>query len=434
MVDTAKAPATGAESVVWDLSPLYTGVDDPKIDNDMQRLQEMADRFASTYRGRVADLNASELRAALESLEQIYDLNGKLVGYASLIYSTDAVNTQYGAFLQRMTEFDAGIKQRIVFFDLEWNQADETHAQAVLADPGLAPYRHYLEALRRYQPHQLEEGQEQVLLQKNVTGREAWTRFFSQLMSSARYTVDGEELTQTQVLSKLYDPDRDVRRKAAAAITEGLKKRSMELTYIFNVLAADKATDDRLRQYATWVSSRNLSNKAPDEVVEALVTAVTSNYEIVARHYNLKRKLLGLDELTDYDRYAPLALDGDGKRYTWDEARNIVLNAFDGFSTKMGDEARRFFDGEWIHAALLPNKQGGAYASPMVPSVHPYVFLNYTGQARDVATLAHELGHGIHMTLSSEAQGLFGLYTPLTTAEMASVFAEMLVFNDLMEK
>jgi oligoendopeptidase F len=239
-------------------------------------------------------------------------------------------------------------------------------------------------------------------------------------------------LNQSQILAKVHDPDREVRRKAADALTEGIRSRSMELTYIFNVLVADKAADDKRRHYEQWISARNLSNKAPDEVVEALIQSVTAQYDLVARHYNLKRILLGYDELYDYDRYAPIPAKGEETEYSWSEAREIVSKAYSAFSPRVGEIVARFFNENWIHAALLPNKRGGAFASPTVPSAHPFVLVNFTGQGRDVMTLAHELGHGLHMYLSSEAQGITGLYTPLTTAEMASTFGEMLTFTDLM--
>ena len=236
----------------------------------------------------------------------------------------------------------------------------------------------------------------------------------------------------TFVLNKLHDTDRDVREMAWRKLTDKLGEKSMELTFIFNTLALDKANSDQRRGYASWISARNLSNKASDEVVEALVETVTGNYDLVARHYRLKRGLMGYDELYDYDRYAPLNLKESEAFYVWDEAREIVLKAFDNFSPRMKAVAQNFFEHNWIHAPALPNKRGGAFAASTVASANPYIFLNYLGDTRDVTTLAHELGHGIHMYLSGKEKGLFALYTPLTTAEMASTFAEMLVFQDLM--
>lgn len=434
MVDMPLERTTGAENVIWDLSIFYKSVDDPAIEQDMKSISEQIDAFAATYKGRVASLTADELLTAVQTLEALYDRTGRIGNYASLLYSTDSANQQYGALIQKVTEFDSAQEQKIVFFDLEWNSADEAHAAKLVADPKLAAYSHMLSATRRYKPYQLSEIEEQLLVEKSVTGNSAWTRFFTQLIGSIRLDYDGQKLTMTQVLTKLHDADRETRRKAAESITAGLKDKSMELTYIFNVLAADKASDDKRRKYPSWVSSRNLSNKAPDEVVESLIKAVTSNYGIVAQHYNLKRQLLGLDELADYDRYAPLPVKESDAFYTWEEAKDIVLTAFSAFSPRIAEISRRFFDENWIHAPVLPNKRGGAFCAFTVPSAHPYVFVNFEGKARDVQTLAHELGHGVHAYLASEAHGLFGMHTPLTTAEMASTFGEMLVFTDLMNK
>ncbi len=431
---TTPEKTTGAENIIWDLSIFYSGVDDPAIQRDMDKLTADAEAFAAKYKGRVSQLSAAELLEAVQTLEALYDLQGRIGSFAGLNFSTDTGNPQFGALQQKVTEFGSQISQKLVFFELEWNDTDESQAQSLISEPLLAKYRHMLEAERRFKPYQLSEIEEQLLTEKSVTGRNAWTRFFTQLTSAMRLDYDGQKVTMTQALTKLHDTDRDTRRKAAAAVTAGLKEKSMELTYIFNVLAADKASDDKRRKYPTWVSARNLSNKAPDEVVEALIQAVTSNYEIVARHYSLKRQLMGLDELTDYDRYAPLPVKEGDTFYVWDEARSIVLNAFEAFSPRISEISNRFFNESWIHAPVLPNKRGGAFCSFTVPSAHPYVFVNYEGNARDVMTLAHELGHGVHAYLAGEAHGLFGMNTPLTTAEMASTFGEMLVFTDLMNK
>jgi oligoendopeptidase F len=434
MAVNAPPKVTGAENVLWDLSVFYAGIDDPALQRDMDNLRDVVESFAARYKGRVAQLDTEEMMDAIKELETIYDSQGRIGSYASLLFSTDTNNPQYGALVQKVTEYGAQINQKILFFELEWNLTDDAHAQQLIDHPTLAEYRHMLEAERRYKPYQLSEIEEQLLVEKSVTGRNAWTRFFTQLLGALRLDYRGEQLTLTQVLTKLHDADRDVRRDAAASITAALKGKAMELGYIFNVLAADKASDDKRRGYPTWISSRNLSNKASDAVVDALINAVTSNYEIVARHYRLKRVLLGYDDLTDYDRYAPLPVKEGDSFYTWDEAREIVLKAFSAFSPRMAEIATRFFDENWIHAPVLPGKRGGAFCAFTVPSAHPFVFVNYEGTARDVMTLAHELGHGIHAYLAGEAHGIFGLNTPLTTAEMASTFGEMLVFNDLMSK
>jgi oligoendopeptidase F len=434
MVDTAVEKTTGAESVVWDLSIFYSGMDDPALQRDMEASGERIDAFAAKYRGRVAQLSADEMVEALKGFEDLMDADGRIGSFIFLTYATDTNNPQYGAMLQKYTEHSAQIQQKLLFFELEWADADDAVVAKILGSPALGKYRHYLEAERRYKPYKLSEIEEQLLVEKDVTGRSSWVRLFTQIFGAARFEYEGEQLTQSQVLAKLHDPDREVRRKAADSLTKTLRDKAMELTFIFNTLAADKAADDKRRGYPSWISSRNLSNKASDEVVNALINAVTSNYDIVARHYELKRKLLGYDKLYDYDRYAPLPIQSGERDYTWQEAQQVVQSAYQAFSSRISEIVQRFFDENWIHAALGPGKRSGAFASNTVPSAHPFVFLNFTGKGRDVMTLAHELGHGVHMYLSAEAQGYIGAYTPLTTAEMASVFGEMAVFNDLMQK
>ncbi len=424
---------TGAEEILWDLSNFYASPSDPRIDDDMRAVEQLADAFAAQYKGRMAELSAAELVTALKALEALYDRSGRLGSYANLMFSTDTADPQIGALLAKVQEYSSRIGQKLVFFSLEWNLLDDAQAQKVLDDPALGSYRHYAEAVRRYQPHQLSEIEEQLNIEKNVTGRSAWTRFFGQLTSSMRFDWDGEKINQSQILAKLHDPEREVRHKAADEITRVLNEYSMQTTYVFNVLAQDKASDDQRRKYPSWIAARNLSNKASEETVNALISAVTANYEIVARHYRLKRAIMGLDELTEYDRYAPLPVSASSE-YTWDAARELVLSSFAQFSPRVAEIAERFFSENWIHAALLPNKRGGAFCTGTVPSAHPYVFMNYTGRDRDVMTLAHELGHGLHFYLSTEAQTLLNINTPLTTAEMASTFCEMLVFSALMSK
>lgn len=433
MVAPSTERQTGAENVVWDLSVFYSSPDDPAIQRDMDTLMERVSGFEKTYHGRVASLDSEEMMDALVEIESLEDAIYRIGSYVSLLFSEDTTNPQYGALRQKFTEYGSSINQKMLFFPLEWNVAPEEQAHKLLNDPTLQKYRYYLESSRRYASYQLTEMEEKLLTETSVTGGSAWTRFFTQLMGAMRFEYEGRKITQSEVLRMLYMPDRETRRKAADSMTAGLREKSMELTYIFNVLLHDKAQDDSRRGYASWISSRNLSNQAPDEVVEALVQSVIANYDIVARHYNLKRTLLGMDELTDYDRYAPLPLNDRGSFYTWDEARDIVLNAYRSFSPRMAEIAQMFFDENWIHAKLAPAKRGGAFASPTVPSAHPFVLINYTGVGRDVATLAHELGHGVHQYLSA-SQGILNAYPPLTTSEMASVFGEMLVFQDLMAR
>lgn len=434
MVEAAANPKTGAEEITWDLSVYYDGMDDPRIDEDLAEIDTLVDDFVDRYRGRVANLTAEQLATAYSAMEHIYEIFGRVGTYANLNFTVYSNDPEWGAFVQRITEKDSAIEQRLVFFGLEWNNIPDEDAQALLEDASLSEYAYHLEAQRRRKPYQLSEAEEKLLIEKNITANDAWVRLFSQITSGMELDFDGEKMPMPQVLSKLQNEDRDVRRKAADSVTAALHDRQMELTYIFNTLAADKASTDKLRGYENWITSRNISNKASDEMVEALITSVTSNYDLVARHYDIKKALLGYDELYEYDRYAPFNLKESDTFYTWEKAQSIVREAYTGFAPEMGDIAGKFFEGDWIHAPVKTGKRGGAYASYGTKQTHPWVFMNYTGNAGDVMTLAHELGHGIHMYLAGRKQNLFSMYTPLTTAEMASVFGEMVVFQDLMAR
>ncbi|GAB4457854.1 MAG: M3 family oligoendopeptidase [Anaerolineae bacterium] len=424
-------PRTGAEAIGWDLSDLYAGIDDPALEADVSDAEARAAQIAAQYRGRIAALNADEMLALIEAYEALLDQAYKTLSYARLHWTTNTEDPARGALLQKLQERLSRLQQETVFLTLEWANAPDAAAAALIDNPKLARYRHFLETARRYRPHLLSEPEEKILTEKRVTGRGAWSRFFNEVHSAARYEFDGERVPEQVVLSKLHSVDRDVRRRAAGVLTTGLKNLSRTTTYIFNTILADKASDDRLRNYPTWISARNLDNEVSDESVQALVEAVTSRYDIVARYYRLKRRLLDVDELFDYDRYAPLpAAD---QRYTWDEGRALVLDAYGQFHPRMAQIAEMFFEYGWIDAAVRPGKRGGAYSSSTVPSVHPYVFLNYQALPRDVMTLAHELGHGVHQYLARE-QGILQADTPLTTAEMASTFGEALVFSALMAR
>jgi oligoendopeptidase F len=333
---------------------------------------------------------------------------------------------------QRVNEFGAAMKQHYVFFTIEWANTSEEQAARLLADPALAFYKHYLETERRYRPHLLTEPEEKVIAEMDVTGSDSWTRFFAETMGAARYTYRGQSLSQAAVMKPLYSPDRTDRKDAADALTAGLRETARTTTFIYNTILSDKATYDRLRKYSTWVSSRNLSNEASDETVNALITAVTSRYDLVSRYYTLKRDLLGVGELFDYDRYAPLPFRAESK-FSWNEAKEIVLRGYGGFDENLAEVAEMFFDKRWIDAPVRPGKRSGAFSAGVTSSVHPYILMNFTGTGRDVATLAHELGHGIHQYLSRE-RGTLQMHTPLTTAEMASTFGEMLVFADLISR
>ncbi|MCW9708370.1 M3 family oligoendopeptidase [Fodinibius salsisoli] len=420
---------TGAEEVQWDLSDLYNSTDDPALQEDKKRVRQQAKQFASDYRGKVKSFDASQMHQALQDYESIIERLSKIGSFAQLIWSTDTSNAKYGKLVQDANELSSEIQQQLVFFDVEWLAMDDEQAQTLIESEVLSHYEHYLETSRRYKSHVLNEEAEQVFSAKKVTGSSAWNRYFDETMGAARFTLDGEELTQQEALSKLHEPDRELRERAHASLTETFSELSHTLTFIFNTLLADKHSSDKLRDYPSWISSRNLSNEIDDDTVELLVNSVTDHYSLVHRFYNLKKSLLGYDEFYDYDRYAPLLKSE--KQVHWNDARSMVLDSYSSFHPKMGEIAGDFFEHNWIDAAMKPGKRGGAYSASTVPSVHPYVFMNYDGKVRDVQTLAHELGHGVHQYLSRE-QGALQASTPLTTAETASVFGEMLVFQRLM--
>ncbi len=412
----------------WDLTDLYPSRE--QLEQDLTSADSDADAFARSYRGRVAGLDAAGLAEALRSYEAIQDRLGRAFTYVYLNWSTDTGDAARGALMQRVREAYTQTAQKLIFFELEWAALDDAQAAPLLAAPELAGYTHYLELQRLHRDHLLTEPEEKILAEKDVTGAAAWNRFFDETLGASRFTLDGREVTEQEVLAKLYEPDRDLRRRAALSFTDGLVRLQRELTFVFNTVLADKATTDRLRRYDHWLASRNLANEVNDRMVEALVHAVTSRYDLVARFYRLKRRLLGVEEMFDYDRYAPVG-EAD-TRYDWDDARELVLASYDAFHPRLGEIVGYFFDRSWIDAALAPNKRGGAFSHGAVPSAHPYILMNYTGKIRDVQTLAHELGHGVHQYLSRK-QGVLQSDTPLTTAETASVFGEMLVFQRLLK-
>lgn len=427
---TEKETKTGAEEIQWNLSDLYDGVNDTQLQTDKKKVQQQAAAFAEKYHGTISDLDAKELAQAYGEYEEILDQIGKIGSFAHLLWSTDTNNSAYGKLLQEAKELSSAIHQKLVFFDVEWLQIEQERAKELINNKALSSYRHYLETSRRYKKHTLSEKEEQVLSAKSITGRSAWNRFFDESLGAARFELDGEQLTEQEALSKLHSPDRELRIQAHAALTDTFKKMSRTLTYVFNTVLADKHTDDKLREYPSWISSRNLANEIEDQTVSLLINSVTDHYHLVQRFYRLKKQLLGYEKLYDYDRYAPLLKNR--KQVKWNKAREIVLQSYGEFHPEMGTIAGKFFEYNWIDAAIRPGKRGGAYSASTVPSVHPYVFMNYDGQIRDVQTLAHELGHGVHQYVSRR-QGILQAGTPLTTAETASVFGEMLVFQNLMQ-
>lgn len=419
----------GTTAVLWDLRALYPATDAPEIQQDMQRCRRLAEQLAAEFAGRVAELDAGAINQTVERLEAMDALLARLGAFAFLRFITQTGDAGGSALLQQVEELEAAVGRLTVFFRLEWNQLDEATAMRSLQQPELHRYRHYLQTLRQFAPHQLSAKEEELLQDLRPVGRSAWNLLFEKLLGQMRFGAG--QRTEEEVLSDLHHPDREVRRNGAAELTAGLRDNLHILTHIFNTLAAEKMIDDRLRRYPSWDSAINLANELHDQTVETLVAAVTSRNDLVHRYYLLKKQLLGYDELFDYDRYAPVA-GGDEAPVPWEQCRRIVLDAFAGFSPQMVEIAERFFTENWIHAPILQGKRGGAFAHPCVPEANPYILVNYTGNMRDVSTVAHELGHGVHQVLAA-GQGFYNSDTPLVLAETASVFAELLVFKAQMQ-
>jgi oligoendopeptidase F len=448
------------ERAAWDLEPLLDGEGESGVQRRLEEALTRARAFAERHAGRLGELNGAGLAEAMSELAGIYELVGRAGTYAGLRFSTDTADPANGALLQMVQERETAIETTLLFFELEWAALPEERAEELLADPGLDFCRHHLRNVRRYREHLLSEPEEKILSEKSLTGATAWARLFEELTSAIEVelpirshppeeidaaersggTGDGvgaggdgvggsERVALDVALSRLALPDREVRRAAAEAVTAALAPGLRTRAYVLNTLLADKSVDDRLRRYPNWLAARNLANEASDESVRALVEAVRGRYELARRWYRLKAELLGVERLADYDRMA--AVTEDEVSFTYAQARELVLDCYSSFSPELGRLAGRFFSERWIDAPVRPAKRGGAFCASAVPSAHPYVLLNYTARRRDVLTLAHELGHGVHFALAAR-QGVFHQGTPLTLAETASVFGETVVFGRLL--
>jgi len=433
MTVTEDADLTAAD-VAWDIEPLVDGGGRAALD----RLLDEADQVATTMeaaRGRVAAMDSGELAELMRGSERIGELVGRAGSYAALRFSIDSAD---GSLLQHVEERSAALQNRLVFVELEWAALDDESVDELLTDPTLDFCRHHLRSQRRFRDHLLTEPEEKLLTEKSVTGRSAWVRLFSQLSSEITCQLpaggDGDDgagattVSLEQALSELQSPDRDRRRQAAESVSAGLATGLSTRAFVYNTLLHDKAVDDRLRHYPTWISAWNLGQEASDESVLALVEAVRNRFELARRWYRLKSQLLG-HPLRDYDRMASVA--GEDRRVGWSEATTIVRDAYASFSSELAEVVDRFVEEGWIDAPQRPAKRPGAFCAYTVPSHHPYVFLNWTGRSRDVLTLAHELGHGVHGYLA-RPQGVFHQSTPLTLAETASVFGEAVTFGRLL--
>jgi oligoendopeptidase F len=450
------------QTSAWNLDPLVDGRGPDGARAQLKDALERARTFARGYAGRLGELDGAGLEQAMHELAEIQELVGRAGTYAGLRFSVDTADPAAGALMQETQERATEIETTLLFFELEWALLPDEQAGSLLDDERLAFCAHYMRNVRRYREHLLSEAEEKILAEKSVTGANAWSRLFDELTSAIEVCLPGpvdgtepaageerageERAGESQradqrgargkvaldvALSRLVLPDRELRRATAQAVTEALAPGLRTRAFLFNTLLADKAIDDRLRHYPSWLAARNLSNEASDESVTALIEAVRARYELPRRWYRLKARLLGVQRLADYDRMA--AVTEDEVTYSYARAREIVLDCYSSFSPQLGTVAKRFFDERYIDAPVRPAKRGGAFCASAVPSVHPYVMLNYTSRRRDVLTLAHELGHGVHFALAAK-QGVFHQGTPLTLAETASVFGETIVFGRLLEE
>jgi oligoendopeptidase F len=430
--DLELAPARDRDLPEWDLSDLYPAPDSPEIEADLAAAAREGEAFAQRYRGKLARLSGEELGRAVAAYEAIEERLGRLMAYAQLHFAALSTDPERGRFYQRISERVTAISSLLLFFTLELNRLDEGSLEKALAAPALARYRPWLEELRVFRPHQLDEPLERLLHEKEVTGPAAWTRLFDETMAALRVDFEGEAIPFETALEKLSERNRSRREAAAHGIAATLGRHIRLLSFITNTLAKDKEIVDTWRRYPHPWSFRHRANMVEDEVIDALEEAVVRAYPRLShRYYTLKAGWLGLPKLAYWDRNAPLP-EADDRYIPWSEAVGIVREAYARFSPTLAEYAAPFFDRPWIDAPPRPGKAGGAFAHPTVPSAHPYLLLNYHGRPRDVMTLAHELGHGVHQRLAAR-QGHLLSQTPLTLAETASVFGEMLTFRALLD-
>ena len=417
---------------IWNLADLYQGTDDPLIGQLLTELTGQAERLAQNWQGRLASASGAELAGLIADYETLSQQLGRILSHADLMFAADTTDPAIAKHSQTMREKASDIEAKLLFVELELAALDETAYQAALADPAFFHYQPWLRQLRASAPHILEARLEQMLVERGPAGRAAWVRLFDETATQLKFDFEDQQLSEAEILNLLTSSDAETRRKAGQSLSAVMGENQRLFGLIINTIAKDKEVEDRWRKFDRPVSSRNLANDVDDPVVDALAAAVTGRMpDLAHRYYALKAVWAGQDQLDWWDRNAPLPGDDD-RRYSWEEARRIVLDAFAGFSPQMAELAARFFDKGWIDAPIRSGKASGAFAHPTVPQVHPYILLNYDGKARDVMTLAHELGHGIHQLLAAE-KGLLMSQTPLTLAETASVFAEMLVFRHLLD-
>ena len=428
-------PDTERESAllpVWDLTDLYSAPDGPDVARDLDTADAEARAMAARWKGRLAGLDGDGLADAVEAYECFHERLSRLLSYAGLLRAGDMTSPEIGRFHQSVLERFAEIAAHTVFFQLELNDIDDAAMERQLeGSKRLRRYRPWLEQSRSFRPHQLGEDMERLLLDRDVAGSSAWTRLFDETLAALRFPFRDRRLTAAEALDRLSDADSGVRKAAASSLSAVFGENDRLFAHILNTLIKDKEIDDRWRGFGRPVTARNLQNRVEDEVVDALVASVKRAYPGLShRYFRLKAEWLGGGKLAWWDRNAPLP-EADGREFSWAEAKRIVLESYGAFSPRMAEVAQRFFDNPWIDAPPRPGKAPGAFSHSTVPGAHPYMLLNYQGKARDVATLAHELGHGVHQSLAA-GQGHFLASTPLTLAETASVFGEMLTFQAML--
>ena len=436
----ASRDRSAAQGIRWDLSDLYVSLQDPNLNRDQEQARELASAFRSRYEGQIqAEVITPTLVAdSLREYEELLEKVCKPMVYARLLHSADSKEAEHGALLAATHEAFTAIQTRVMFYELDWIALPDEVAARIARSPECSKWRHFLEKIRVFKPHTLTEPEEIIVAEKGVTGLSAFCRLFDEITSSAQFEVEADgvvqEMTQSEALSLLYHPDRKARQEAHRGFTRGLEKTSHLATFILNTTVKDHAVDCRLRKYANPAEARHLANEISRQSFESLLAAVENRAHILRDYYLLKRRLLGVEKLYDYDRYAPVEVQGVSlPTCDWKEARRVVRDSYHQFSPQLGDIVDRFLSSGWVDAETRPGKRGGAFCSAAVPSVHPYILVNFGGKLNDAMTLAHELGHGVHQFLSRR-HGILQVNTPLTLAETASVFGEMLVFDRLVQE
>lgn len=416
----------------WDLSDFYKDINDPQIKSDLQIVAKICSDFENKYKGKLGTLSAKEFGQSLKSYEELQELIGKLFSFAYLVYATNVESPPHQALLKNIEEEVNIHTSKILFFALEINSLDDATLAKLHTDAVVAHYGSWLKDIRVWKKYQLSEKEESILHEKEITSRSAWVKLFDQIEAGLKFDFKGETVNISEILSKLGSTDEKNRELAAKALAKTLKENSSTIGFIYNTILKDQEIDDRKRGLEKPYSSRNISNLIEDEVVDSLVSTVKANYAPLShRYYKIKAKMLGKETLNYWDRNAPLSQSRT--TYSWEEAKQIVLKAYGAFSPELAKVAQMFFDNKWIDVPAQQGKMSGAFAHPTIPSVHPYLMLNYQNKARDVMTLAHEMGHGIHQYLARK-NGVLMADTPLTLAETASVFGEQLTFRSLLAK